>query len=92
MHQWRPTDLFASQLATFAADGMLSGQARHSGDHTRSQSKIGQLGFHKIWNGFPSLLATGPAGRVRSIVELAARILAEKTIRTTQGYLVGAMR
>ena len=49
MRQWKPTCLFASQLVTFAADDMLSCQARHSSDHARSQSELAQLGLHRMW-------------------------------------------
>ena len=48
MHQWGPTYLFASQLVRFVADDMLSCQARYSSDHARSQSKIAQLGLHRM--------------------------------------------
>ena len=49
MHQWGSTYLFASQLVPFAADDMLSCQARYSGDHARSQPELAQLRFHRMW-------------------------------------------
>ena len=87
--------MFASQLVPFATDDILRCQARYSSDHARSQSKLAQLGLHRMWEWLSVIV--GHRSRRKGKVKWwrsrpFARILAEKTIRTTQGFLLAATR
>src|SRR5258706_10182926 len=63
--------LFASQLVPFAADDVLSGQARHSGDHARGQSELAELRYHRMWERLSVIVGYRSRRRARSIVEIS---------------------